>query len=300
MLLGTLACQPDDKASPVGRPPAQSSAAPAKATAEPPKPAADAAQGKPSAKEMRELLAKPAMQEEIDRLVNPKGLPAYTGPTGTVRGVVHVKGDPAVVHADVLRKIAADCGDAKSIYGKTPREGIGRTVADVLVAVTGYDGYVPQKEAARVVRGIGCAWEARTVGLMFGQMLRIAAGDKRPYVPDLMGQTMPAQLFAMPGAEPVNLPPRKPGRYRLVDSMRLYNVADVFVVPYPTFAVTGVDGKFEISGVPVGKAKISALLPATMAVSARDIEISAAQPVELELTLDFDAAAYKALKVELK
>lgn len=170
----------------------------------------------------------------------------------------------------------------------------------MLVAVTGYDAYVPQKEPAHVVRGVGCAWETRTIALTFGQTLRVQAGDNRPYVPDLMGQSMPAQLFAMPGAEPVNLPPRKPGRYRLVDSMRLYSVADVFVVAYPTFAVTGIDGKFEISGVPVGKVKVSALLPVTMAVSAQDVEVSADKPTELELSLDFDVETYKALKVELK
>jgi hypothetical protein len=305
ILLGILACQSGDKPSQTGTPATQASTPTTSGTsvaapeAAPPSLQTAAAE-KPSAKDMRKVLATPVPQEEIDRAVNPKGLPVYTGPTGTVRGVVRVKGDAALEHPDVLRAIAAGCDAAVGMYGKTPREGSGRTVADVLVAVTGYDAYVPQQEAARVVRGVGCAWETRTVALTFGQTLRIAAGDRRAYVPDLMGQKMPAQLFAMPGAEPVSLPPRKPGRYRLVDSMRLYSIADVFVVAYPTVSVTGVDGRFEISGVPVGKAKLNALLPVTMAVAERDVEVSAERPVEVELTIEFDVEAYKALKVDLK
>jgi hypothetical protein len=298
-LLATLAsCQPADKSKKDAAPVA--SAAKPQATAPPAEPTAKDDPDKPSAKEVREVLATPVPQADIDKVVNPKGLPPYSGPTGVVRGVVRVKGDPAVSAPDVLAKIAPDCKAAREMFGKTPREGAGRTVADAMVAVTGYEGVVLQKEPAHVVRGIGCAWEARTIALTFGQMLRVTAADNRPYVPDLLGQVMPAQLFAMPGAEPVSLPPRKPGRFRLVDAMRIYSVADLFVVAYPTFDVTDLDGKFEISGIPVGKAKVNALLPATMAVSAKDVEIRADQPTIVEFTLDFDAKAYEALKVELK
>ena len=82
--------------------------------------------------------------------------------------------------------------------------------------------------------------------------------------------------------------------------MRLYSTADVFVLAYPTFDVTDVDGTFEITGIPVGKVKLSALLPATMAVSERDVEISADQPAIVDLSLDFDAETFKALDAPLK
>src|SRR5688572_18185093 len=278
LLCAVLACQPDKKAEPriSTQTPAPSAAPQVTSTPNAPAPSASSEKTseKPTAKEVRGVLATPVPQADIDKVVNHKGLTPYAGPTGAVRGVVRLTGDAAVEHADVLRAIAADCTAAKGTYGKTPREGQGRTVADVLVAVTGYDAFVPQKQAERIVKGVGCAWEARTIALMFGQTLRVAAGDNRAYVPDLMGQKMPAQLFAMPGAEPVSLPPRKPGRFRLVDSMRLYSQADVFVVPYPTTAVTALDGTFEITGIPVGKVKVSALLPATMAVSEREIEVT--------------------------
>jgi len=301
LFCAAVACQPGEKKAAPGETPAPASTsdpAAASPSAAPSAQASATAGEKPTAKEVRGVLATPVPQPEIDKIVNPKNLAPYSGPTGGVRGIVRITGDPPLAHADVVRAIAPDCTRGKGTYGKTPREGEGRAVADVLVAVTGYEGFVPQKEATRIVRGVGCAWEARTIALTFGQTLRIAAGDNRAYVPDLLGQKMAAQLFAMPGAEPVSLPPRKPGRYTLIDAMRLYSAADVFVVPYPTFAVTGLDGKFEVSGVPVGKVKVNALLPATMAVVEREVEIKAGETIDLELSLSFDAKAYKALKVE--
>lgn len=300
-LLSVVACQPEKKSQKDSAGTVPSASASASASAAPAASGGPGDSEKPTAKEVRNLLATPVPQADIDKVINPKGLTPYAGPTGTISGVVKVTGDAPVEHADVLRAIAPDCGPfASATYGKTPREGADRTAADVLVAVTGYDAFVPAKGAERVVRGSGCAWEARTIALMFGQTLRIGAGDNRAYVPDLLGQRMPAQLFAMPGAEPVSLPPRKPGRFTLVDSMRLYSKADVFVVPYPTFAVTGTDGKFEISGVPVGKVKVNALLPATMAVAEQEVTVKAGETVELAFSLAFDAKAFKALDLPTK
>jgi hypothetical protein len=306
-LVCTIACQPEKKSQKASAGTVPSASASASASAVPASSAAAASSAapgeseKPTAKEVRHLLATPVPQADIDKVINPKGLAPYAGPTGTISGVVKLTGDAPVEHADVLRAIASDCGPvASATYGKTPREGADRTVADVFVAVTGYDAFVPAKGPERVVRGSGCAWEARTIALMFGQTLRIGAGDNRAYVPDLLGQRMPAQLFAMPGAEPVSLPPRKPGRFTLLDSMRLYSKADVFVVPYPTFAVTGTDGKFEISGVPVGKVKVNALLPATMAVAEQEVTVKAGETAELAFSLAFDAKAFKALDRPVK
>src|SRR5205085_1707018 len=51
--------------------------------------------------------------------------------------------------------------------------------------------------------------------------------------------------------------------------------ADVFVVRYPTTAVTGLDGHYRISGIPVGKVKVSAYLPLIDAGLHPDVGISA-------------------------
>jgi hypothetical protein len=72
--------------------------------------------------------------------------------------------------------------------------------------------------------------------------------------------------------------------------MRLYNVAEVLVVPYATFDVTGFDGVFEIRGVPVGNARIDALLPQTATAVGKDIEVREGQVTEVRLELPFDAS----------
>lgn len=212
-------------------------------------------------------------EEEVQKVVNPRKLKPYTGPVGKVRGVVRVAGDESPPLPKVLAKMERNCTLSRSMFGTVFREGPGRTLADVLVAVTEYEGYVPAKGTTVEVTGSGCAWHSRTITMTFGQKLSIAGNDNRPYVPEILGQPTPAQLFAIPTAPAVELPARRPGRYKLVDSMRLYNVSELFVLPYRTVDVTDLDGIFEIDGVPVGKVKVNALLPQTGAVEGKEIEI---------------------------
>ena len=92
----------------------------------------------------------------------------------------------------------------------------------------------------------------------------------------------------------MEIAPRRPGRYRLVDSMRLYNEAAVFVVPYATIDVTGTDGKFEIKGIPVGTVKVDALLPQTMARGHEEVMVKENEVTEVNFELKFDQEAYDA------
>jgi hypothetical protein len=67
----------------------------------------------------------------------------------------------------------------------------------------------------------------------------------------------------MPRGDAVKLYPTDVGHYALADGMkRTWMYADVFVMRYPTHAVTGLDGRYRVEGVPVGKVKVSAYLPA--------------------------------------
>src|SRR5689334_6261693 len=81
----------------------------------------------------------PLPDDQVAKVVNPKGEPPYKGPTGTLKGVVHISGDPAL---PMDFTFASGCGEAAATYGKLFRTGQDNTLADALVAVTGYKGYV--------------------------------------------------------------------------------------------------------------------------------------------------------------
>jgi hypothetical protein len=236
----------------------------------------------------------PGAPDHVSKVVNPENKPAYAGPTGSVRGVVIATGDGAPVATAHLRQIKGDCAEAREAYGHVFREGMSRSLADVLVAVTGYEGYVAEKEPKQTVAARGCAFSTRTIALTFGQTIDVVSKDREAYVPNLLGSRMKAQMLALPGGVGSTLYPPEPGHYVLTDDMKLFMMADVFVVKYATHDVTSLDGAYEISGIPVGKARISALLPSTEVVVEKDIEIKAGQTLDLPLELRFDAKAFEA------
>lgn len=247
---------------------------------------------KPSAKEARKIAATLPPKERVTSIVNPKNREPYAGETGGLRGVVKAVGDKSPALPEVVAKMDGNCTTSKSVFGTLFREGPERELADVLVTVTGYDGFVPAKGEKVEVRGEGCAWDRRTIAMTFGQTLAIDGLDNRPYVPELLGQAMPAQLFVLPTAPEVQLPPQRPGRFKLVDSMRLYNVAEVFVLPYPTADVSSLDGEFEVKRIPVGEVTVNAFLPQTGTVVEKKVTIKAGEVTTLDFELGFDATAW--------
>lgn len=264
-----------------------------KKTEQPPTPAGNAPSGSASSFKPAAPVASglPASLEQVSRAVNPQNQPVYAGPTGNVIGVVTASGDLAPATPEHLAKVKGDCPEAQQAYSHLFREGMMRSLADVLVAVTGYAGYVPAKEPKQTIAARGCAFSTRTVALTFGQTIDVVSKDKQAYVPNLIGSKMTAQLLALPGGVPSTLYPPAPGHYLLTDDIKVFMVADVFVVNYATHDVTGLDGRYEIKGIPAGKARISALLPSTNVVVEQDIEIKAGQTLELPLTLGYDAKA---------
>lgn len=256
--------------------------------------AASAARPAPSAEPIARIAGGvPLPAGTVEKVVNPKREPAYSGPTGTVAGTVVITGDPAPEKAEWIASIPKECLAARETYKKLFREGLMRSVADVFVAVTGYQGYVPAPTDEQVVEAGGCAFGTRTVGLTFGQGLDVVSKDARAYVPELLGAKSTAQLVVTPGGKPIRLYPQRPGRFVLVDSMRTFATAEVLVVAYPTFDVTGLDGKFEIKNVPVGKVKLNALLPAAMLTTERDITVEAGKTTTAELELEFNHKSWE-------
>lgn len=242
--------------------------------------------------------ALPWSAETVAKTINPTGKPVYSGPVGTVRGVVRSKGDPAPALEGVADKIPDRCAGARHVYGRLFREGSAHELADALVTVTGYDVFVPAKADAVKVEARGCAYDRRTVVMTFGQRLEVFSKDSEAYVPKLMGGQMRADMVAVPGSGPVKLYPHTPGRYSVLDQMHLWMMADVFVLKYPTAAVTDLEGKFEIKDVPVGELTVNALLPPTMQVAEKKIKVEADKTVDVELEIAFDQKKHAPAKPE--
>ena len=222
-------------------------------------------------------------------VVNPKGEPAYAGPTGAVRGTVTIAGDAPPTMDALVAKIPDKCAAARQAYAPMFREGMMRSLADALVAVTGYRGYVPEREPSLTIEARQCVFSARTVALTYGQSLRLVSKDREAYVPVLLGSPQPAQLLAMPGGSGTELYPGQPGRFMLSDSIKVFMFADVFVLKYATHAVTGLDGRYEIQGIPAGEVKVSAFLPSTGTSAEQSVTIAPGKTVEVNLEIVFDA-----------
>ncbi len=235
----------------------------------------------------------PGDLSKVSQVVNPKAEKAYSGPTATVRGTITVTGDAAPALPKVIEKISAECLAARDVYGKPFREGEGRGLADALVAVTGYQGYVPDPEPVVKLDVKDCNWGPRTIALTFGQRIDALSRDSRSYVPELLGSGMKSQLVATPFSKGTSsLYPPAPGRYVLIDDLRLFMTAEVLVLKYATHDVTGLDGKYEIKNIPPGKVTVSAFHPMIGATAQKEVELKAGDALTVDLSLGFAAQKY--------
>jgi hypothetical protein len=227
----------------------------------------------------------PVDPADVAKVVNPKNEAPYAGPTGTLRGTIRIDGDPS---PDSNLKIAPNCGEGAATYGKLFRVGQDKALADALVAVTGYSGFVPAKGDAAKITIHGCAFARRTLAATFGQRIEVANLDPQTaYMPYLDGAPRRAVMVAIPQGDPVRLYPQKPGRFMLRDELpKQFMVADVFVLAYPTTAVTGLDGEYEITGIPVGKVTVNAYLPVLSKSVNKSIEIKEGDNTA-DLTLNY-------------
>ena len=227
------------------------------------------------------------MRAAINKVVNPKNEEPYKGPAGTVRGVVRIEGDPPPPSG---LAIPSKCTEGAVTHGKLFRVGQDHSLGDVLVAVTDYTGFVPAKAPAVKVTIHGCALSRRTIAMAFGQRLEVANLDQvESYMPYLDGAPSRVVMVAPPSGEPVKLYAPEPGHYLLRDQLpNPHMFADVFVLAYATHDTTGLDGQYEIKGVPVGKAKLNAFLPSINKVIEKVIDVREGTNT-FDLTMSFDA-----------
>jgi hypothetical protein len=225
---------------------------------------------------------------KVVEAVNPKHDKPYDGPKGTLRGRLRIEGDPP---PDTNLKFPTNCKDSAATYGKLFRVGLEGALADAMVAVTGYQGYVPAESEIQKVTIRGCVVPKRTIVATYGQRLEVSNLDQvDSYLPYLDGQAVRAVMVAVPTGAPVKLYPQEVGHYMIRDQMPSGLVADVFVLKYATHDVTGLDGRYEIKGIPLGKVHVDAFLPVIGKREGQEIEIKEGDNT-LDLTLKFDAKA---------
>jgi hypothetical protein len=206
----------------------------------------------------------PLPAASIDAVVNPKHLPPYTGPTGSVEGTIRIDGPAA---REVPGQDFTKCPDGERMYGREFREGPpqadgSRALPDAVVGVTGYTGfYVPERNEAQTLTIDDCAFAARSVAMTFGQRLEVANKTKELWAPSLVQAPMPVLMFATSNGDPVKLYPPKPGYFTLIDKgAHPWAVANVYAMLQPLHAVSDSNGHYRIDGVPVGKLYVSAHL----------------------------------------
>jgi hypothetical protein len=238
----------------------------------------------------------PVPRASVDLVLNPQGLPEYSGPTGSVEGTISVKGPPAPVEAVDVSK----CHAALDTYGKLFREGTPaapggpRPLADAVVVAVGYTGFTitDKSEVVPVTIGTNCAYPTRTIAITYGQ--RIAVSNKTralfaPYVDDGMDI---AVMVAPPleSGEPVKLYPQKAGLFQIKDQMAPFVREDLYVFRHPLHAVTDAAGHYRIDGLPVGQLKVGVHHPAFDANAEAPIDVVAGVVQKVDLVLTYKPA----------
>jgi hypothetical protein len=217
--------------------------------------------------------------------------PEYTGPTGTVKGVVKIVGDEPPTTPFSYPK---GCESASGVYGKLFRRGQEGQLADAVVTVTNYGRWrIPPNSEAVSLSIRDCAYSQRSVVMTDGQHLEVKNEDPlQSYLPHLDGARSPATIVAIPRGAPVKLLSAGRRRYWLRDQMgKQFMVAHVFHFPYSTAAVTGLDGRFEISGLPVGKATLAVMLPQTKTMLSKQVTLDIKEGENvIDVELEFNAA----------
>ncbi len=236
--------------------------------------------------------ATPVPTASVAQMVNPDNLPPYSGPTGSIEGTVYVVGDPPEETPADFSK----CPSAAAIWGKSFRErspsagrdaGAGaRSLADAIVAVTGYTGfYLPETREASSLSIEGCGFSARTVTMTYGQRLEVKNLTNEFWTPLLEPGANLVMMMAAPKGDPVKIYPKKPGHYLLVDRDRKYAISDVYAFLHPLHAATDGAGHYRIDGVPIGKVKINARHPRFDDEKTLEVEIAASVVSDVDLVL---------------
>lgn len=255
------------------------------------KPEAQADAGPTLVPDAAPLNATPVPTASVAKLLNPDGLPAYNGPTGSIEGTVVVRGpEPPKTPADFSKCPAAEHTYGTSFRVGQPRDDGARPIADAIVVVTGYSGFfVPEKEEATTATIEGCAYTKRTVTMTYGQRLEVKNTSDQLWGPTLEPSGGHVVMMATPKGDPVKIYPPKPGHYLLLDRNHSWAVTDVYAFLHPLHASTDLAGSYRIDGVPVGTVKVNATHPRFESADIKEVEIRPGEIAKVDLVLHYES-----------
>lgn len=137
------------------------------------------------------------------------------------------------------------------------------------------------------IEQIGCEYSPRVFGLVAGQRLEIANGDRTLHnVHTYAGDDTVFNLAQPQGAPPIaEVPEAAPGQVlRLRCDVHPWMEAFGVVSDHPYFTVTGTGGAFRLEGVPPGTYTLEAWHP-HLGVAAQKIVVRAGQTTAVEFSL---------------
>jgi hypothetical protein len=229
----------------------------------------------------------------VEAMVNPRHLPVYDGPTGSLEGTVTITGDPS---PETKNRDYTKCPAGAEAYRKLFREGPpradgSRPLPDALVVVTGYGGFLPEQRPARLVTIDNCMLSSRAIDMTIGQKIDFQNLMKdKIFAPAFIQEPSVLALVAPPGGDPVSLYPHEKGVLTLFDRFGAgsgYLSADVYVFVQPLHTVSDLGGHYRIDGIPVGDVRVEGILAVVAKETTKGVTIHPNVVETLDLQLEY-------------
>lgn len=204
--------------------------------------------------------------------------------TGSIVGIVVFEGDPPPREPLALSGVGGCAGGGASVLSERLIVADGK-LANVLVRVGGEVAarWSPPEASARrhAMTQQGCVFSPHVVALRIGDSLSVGNDDPSTHNVRVKGRRRgnpESSHTQAPGAPPIELAFAAPEvGIEIVCDLHPWMRAWVHALEHPWFAVSGVDGRFEIQGVPAGEVVIETWHEALGKRSARvDVRAGAA------------------------